>query len=54
MERYSNFIAGEWRQAKSGQVFEDRNPANFRQSIRLTNRKGAYSKAARGPSHLLT
>ncbi len=29
MKKYQNFINGKWVDAKSGQVFEDRNPANW-------------------------
>ena len=29
MKKYQNFISGKWCDAKSGKVFEDRNPANW-------------------------
>ena len=31
--KYQNFINGKWVDAKSGQVFEDRNPANWDEVI---------------------
>lgn len=45
MEQFGNFIAGEWRQAKSGQVFEDRNPARWDEVIGLFPSSGAEDVA---------
>ena len=33
MKKYQNFINGKWIDAKSGQVFEDRNPANWNEVV---------------------
>ncbi len=40
MKKYQNFIDGKWCDAKSGQVFEDRNPANWDEIVGIFPRSG--------------
>ncbi len=41
MKKYKNFINGKWVDARSGEVFEDRNPANWNEVV------GTFPKSAR-------
>ena len=41
MKKYQNFINGKWVDAKSGQVFDNKNPANWTEVI------GTFPKSAR-------
>ena len=41
MKKYQNFINGKWVDAKSGQTFEDRNPANWDEVV------GTFPKSAK-------